>query len=97
MVANPEVVADVRYPWPISGSATLFTGHNDRILYFCKRDHKWVGAVAVFHRSSETRKTNQDFLRCISDVFADGMNIERSQPHDLNFPFDLLKFFIAGY
>ena len=70
-MTNPELIADIRNPWPILSPATSFTGDNGRRLHFCKRDYKWVRAVAVFHRSDETWKLTQDFLRCVLDVFVE--------------------------
>ncbi len=68
-MTNPEVVADVRYPWTIPGSTALFSGHNGCVFYFCKGDHKRVRAVAVFHRSDEPWKLIQNLLRSDLDVF----------------------------
>lgn len=68
-MTNPEVVADVRNPWPISSATTFLSGDNNRVSYSSKRYYKRIRAVAVFHRSDEPWKLNQDFLRRALDFF----------------------------
>jgi hypothetical protein len=70
-MTNTEVVADNGNSRAVPSPDTLFSGYNDRVLYFGEGDNEGIRSISVLHGADEAWKLVENFVRRSLNVFVE--------------------------
>jgi hypothetical protein len=70
-MTNTKVVADDRNSRAVPSPDILFSGYNDRDLYFGEGDNEGIRSISVLHSAHEAGKLVENFLCRSLNVFVE--------------------------